>query len=264
MSRLRPSVLAPLLVLAASICVAACGGGSSDDKTPNTPPDSTPAAGTTRASGATTGATSSAGGDSVDPELRAIGEKFARSTFKATYRTSESDSDGLGDLTLEKDGDAKFRFEITTNQDGEEVSSVFIETPDVSAFCLKQAGELGALVGVDLDEGVCFNNPADDATSEGGGLRDLFASARNPNARLLEKSKRTIAGQDGTCYRTQDNDDGVISTVCFTGDGVLLYIMDEGDPGSEVEARTVSSSVSDSDFELPYELKVFPGADLGE
>lgn len=234
MSRLRPSVLVPLLVLIAGTALVACGGGD---------------------------------GDSFDPELRAIGDKFAKSTFKATYRTSESDSDGLGggDLTLEKDGDAKFRFEITTKQDGNDVSSVFIETPDVSAFCLKQAGDLGALLGVAPNEGVCLNNPAGDSTSEGGGLRDLFTSAQNPNAKLLEKSSRTIAGQNGTCYRTEDKTDGQISTVCFTADGVLLYIKDEGDTSSEVEARTVSSSVSARDFELPYELKALPaGAELGE
>ena len=255
MSRLRPSVLPSLLVVFALIAFAACGGGSDDSKTPTSEAGSTPAGTTPDSSDETVDASDEGG--TTDPELRAIAQKFAESTFSATYKTTGSEEDGLGagTLTLAKDGDARFRFEITSTQDGIDESSILIETPEVSAICLKEAGELGALVGVDPDKGICFES---DAASEGGSLRDIFAGAEDINETLLEKSERTIAGQDGTCYRTQDNADGEISTVCFTGDGVLLYLKNEGDASSEIEAQTVSSSVSASDFELPYELKKLP------
>jgi hypothetical protein len=267
MRRFRWFVLSAAFVVSV-LAFAACGGGSSS-KTPSS--GSTPLSGATTASGATAapGATddaSSSNATASNPEIQAVIDKFTKSTFKGTYKTSgtEADNLGTGQLTLEKDGDSKFRFDVTTSQGGQDVSSIFIETPNVSALCLKDAGDLGALLGVDPGQGVCFNSPADDPSNPAGGLRDLFSGVQNSNVTLVEKTSRNIAGQDGTCYKTKDNASGDISTACFTSDGAMLYIQTEGADGSEIEAQSISTSVSADDFKLPYEVKALPpGFDEG-
>lgn len=220
-------ILLPLLALVAIVAIAACGGGSSD------------------------------GGRSVSPELQAIEDKAASSTFKATYRTTGTEADVLepGTLIVAKDGAARISWTTAATTNGKTVSTIFIETPELSATCLSEAGDLGAVVGVDPAQGLCLSNPR---AESGGSLREFFSVVDTANATLLEKSKRTIAGREGACYRTQDNAVGEVSTVCFTDDGILLYNSTEGDDAFEMEAQTVSSSVSDSDFELPYELKELP------
>lgn len=256
MPRLR-RILLPPVALAAAVALAACGGGSGGDKTPSTRDESTRAAGTARVSGAT----EPAGGDdpSIDPELQAVQDKATTSTFSATYQTTgaAADDSGPGTLTIVKDGSARLRWATTAATDGKGVSTIFIETPELSVTCLSEAGELGLVVGVDPGQGLCLSNPPADAEA-GGSLRDLFGGIDIVGVTLLEKSKRTIAGREGTCYRTQDNVGGEIGTVCFTDDGILLYNGTEGDDAFEMEAQTVSSSVSDLDFGLPYELKELP------
>jgi hypothetical protein len=256
MPRLR-RILLPLLAPVAIVSLAACGGGSSGDKTPAIGDEPTRAAGTPRVPGAT----EPVGGDDapIDPELQAVQEKARTSRFTATYRTTgaAADDSGPGTLTIVKDGTARLRWATTAATDGKDVTTVFIETPDLSVTCLSEAGELGLVVGVDPSQGLCLGNPPADAAS-GGSLRDLFGGIDIADVTLLEKSKRTIAGREGTCYRTQDNVGGEVGTACITDDGILLYNSTEGDDAFEMEAQTVSSSVSDSDFELPYELKELP------
>ncbi len=253
------------VLIGGSLTVAACSG--SDNKSDRTATaaagssgNSTPASGETAARGATAQATTSGGGGTADPEVQAIGKKFAQATFNATYKVTGSGADQFSDgiLTLEKDGNTKLRLDVTTKQDGKDTAIILIEAGDVSAFCLKDAGELGALLGIEAGKGVCFKTTPTDKNNPVGGLRDAFKDIENVNATLLDKSSRNVAGQDGTCYKTKDNDTSQISTTCFTTDGVMLYEQTEGDSASEIEAQTVSKSVSDDDFKLPYEEKELP------
>ena len=46
-----------------------------------------------------------------------------------------------------------------------------------------------------------------------GTCRICSTDVENINVTVLEKTTRKIAGQDGTCYKTKDNDDGTLSTV---------------------------------------------------
>ncbi len=241
-------------VVGAGSLIMACGS-SKNDANP------TAAAGTTARPARTAAATPSGGGGDADPEIRAVADKFAKSTFNATYKATGSEADSLagGTLILVKDGESKFRFDVTTKQDGQDVAIIFIQTGDTSAFCLKDVGELGGLLGIEPGEGVCFKTSQDDASNPVGSVRDLFSDFDNVNVTVLEKTARTIAGQEGTCYRTKDNDNGDISTGCFTKDGVMLYVKSEGDSPSEIEAQTVSGNVSDDDFTLPYEERELPG-----
>ena len=266
MPRIRWFALAAVL-MAGSLAVAACGGSSKKtDKTPTAAAekpsgDSTPASGKTSASGKTAEATKSGSSSGGDSEVKAIGKKFAQSTFHATYKITGSGADEFSDgkLTLLKDGETKFRFDLTATQDGKDMSIIFIEADDVSAFCLKDAGEFGALLGIEGGKGVCFKTGSDDKNNPVGSLRDSLKDFENADVTLIEKSSKKVAGQDGQCFKTKDNETEEISTACFNKDGVILYVQTEGDSASEIEAQTVSKSVSDDDFKLPYEERELPG-----
>ncbi len=269
MSR-RALIIAATLVVAVATLAAACGGGtSSKDKTSTavaTPGAATAVGKSTPGSGATSGAASTpasppvASGDGGDPQIKAVAQKFADSTFKGTY-TLSGDSGGAaftdGQLTLTKDGTNKFRFDVSGKQDGQDVAIIFIETTDTSAFCLKNAGDFGALFGIPDGQGVCFKNDPSGANPIGS-LADSLKDFQNANVTILETTKKTIAGQDGTCYKTKDNTTSEISTQCFTDDGVILSVVSEGANASTIEATAVSKTVDSGDFNLPYEVKDLP------
>jgi hypothetical protein len=259
-------------LLAATMVFAACGGGGDSKKTPTTAPASTAASGSggstpaaaktaSDATAAPTKSSSSGNGGDTD-DLKAIAEKFANSTFSADYKVTGAvgSQDGFtnGTMKIIKKGKDKFRFEITGTQDGQDVSVIFIETPDLSAYCLKNAGELGALLGVADGEGVCFKSQ-DDSTNPVGSLSDSLKDFENQDVTVLDKSNRTIAGEDGTCYKVQDNETQEITTSCFNDDGAMLFSETEGDDSGAIEATSVDSSVSDGDFDAPYEVKDAPG-----
>lgn len=266
MPRTRWFALAAVL-MAGSLALAACGGSSKKtDKTPTAAAekaagDATPAAGKTATSGKTAEATTSSDSAGGDSEVKAIGKKFAQSTFNATYQITDSGAGQFSDgkLTLFKDGDTKFRFDLTATQDGKEMAIVFIEAGDVSAFCLKDAAELGALLGIEAGKGVCFKTGANDASNPVGSLRDSLKDFEKADVTVIEKSSKKVAGQDGQCFKTKDNATSEISTTCFNKDGVILYVNTEGDNASVIEAQTVSKSVSADDFTLPYEERELPG-----
>jgi hypothetical protein len=280
MPRIRSSITFAAVagLIAVSAAFTACGGGGSSKKTPTSAPASTSSSGggaSTPASSKTQGAAtqeptkgtnSSGNGGSID-DLKDIAEKFGNATFNADYKISGSLGADITDGTMKlvKKGSDKFRFEVNGKQNGEDLAVIFIETPDVSAFCLKNAGEFGALLGVADGDGVCFKSN-DESTNPVGSLSDSLKDFENQDVTVLDTSKRTIAGQDGTCYKTQDNSTQEISTACFASDGTMLFVETEGDDQGAIEATSVSKSVSDSDFDPPYELKDAPsflGGDTG-
>ena len=78
----------------------------------------------------------------------------------------------------------------------------------------------------------------------------------------VDRSTRTIAGQDATCFSLSGTIDGETGAVeyCFRDDGVLLLLRAGGGPAnggggeSSLEAISVEDSVSDRDLEPPYEV----------
>lgn len=240
--------------------LSACGGGGSGGSD-----SSTSSAAGTPASNVTAAATQSSGsnGGSSD-ELKAVAKKFAASTFRATYKATGTGADTFsgGHLVLYKDGEKRLRFDATVNEDGQDMEIIFIATETVSAFCLKDAGEVGALVGVQPGQGVCLNSNPDDKNNPVGSLSSLFSDIENIDVTMLEKSSRNVAGKEAACYKKRDNRTDDVSTDCFTKDGVLMYSQTEGSSAFEMEATDVSGSVSGSDFDLPYEVRDLP-AGLG-
>jgi hypothetical protein len=266
-----------LIILAAAAAIlvlAGCGGGSSSkDKT------ATVGAGggaqssgnATKSSGqgeatkapektqeATKTSNSSSSGGSADWD--AMKKKFLKSTFHASYKVTGSGSDQFaeGGMQLFKDGDKRFRFDITAKQDGKDVAIIFIQKDDASAFCLKDAAELGALLGIEPGKGVCFKSDPNDPNNPAGSLSSTFGDIENDDSTVLETSKKQVAGHDATCFRLKDNKTNDVSTPCFASDGSLLYVKTEGADASEIEATDLSTSVGGGDFDLPYEVRDFP------
>ena len=263
-------------IVAGAMVLGACGSGSSSskDKTATASAgassggdktasggNSSPAAGKTSGAGATVQATSDGGGNggNVD-DVKAAAKKFGESTFKATYKLSGGGTDIFSDgqLVLEKQGKEKFRFDVTTKQAGKDTALIFIESPDASAFCLKDAGEFGALFGIETGQGVCFKSDPKDTNNPLGGLSQSITDLENQNVTVLDTSTKNVAGQDSKCYRTKDNNTSEITTTCFANDGVILYAQTEGDNASTIEAQSVSKDVNADDFKLPYEVRELP------
>lgn len=259
------SRLAVLVIVACAASLAACGGGGSKSSTPTAATPGQPAA--TSAAGQTPGATSPASNtpaSDITPnaEIQAVVQKFAAATFKGTYnlKTTNADTSALedGQLVLYKQGDTRLRFEVTVKRDGVDSQIIFIQNGATSVFCLKDAAEFGAIFGIPPGQGLCFNSNAG-ADNPVGSLGSSFSDIENADVTVLDRSQRTIAGKDGDCYRLQDNQTSAITAACFSSDGVILYSKDEGGDVSEIEATDISGTVSDSDFDPPYEVR-----DLGD
>jgi hypothetical protein len=247
-------------VAALGFALAACGGGSKKD-TKNTATSGTPASSSsTPAAGKTASGTTKGNSDDAKA-LNSVAQKFASSTFKAEYNLSSTGSDQPvdGKMTMTKKGSDKFRFDVTSTQDGQPVALTLIETKDNSVFCLQDAGELAPILGVDQGKGVCFKN---DPTNGVGGIDDITSTFKNlatSDVTVTGKSSRTIAGQNAQCYNYSTASTGETNETCFSNDGVPLY--DKTVSGSDtttLEATKLDSGVQDSDFDIPYEVKDFP------
>jgi len=192
-----------------------------------------------------------------------MAQKFADVTFKGTYKlTGASDPQSLGDgtLVMYKQGTSRFRFDITGTQDGKPVSLVVIDKDGVTVFCLKDAGDLGQVLGVGAGEGACFKTDASDPTSNpAASLSQSLSDFENGNVTVISKNTRSISGRDATCFVTKSPDVKNNEEVCFSSDGVVLYSK-SGDDGAEIEATDVSGSVSDADFDAPYGVHDLPTA----
>jgi hypothetical protein len=236
-------VLAGVALAAFATAFGACSSGGSSDKT-QTPGSAVTPSGT------------------VDPntsKLDNLTSKFTASTFHATYKATSSDSAGLnGEVQLYKDADKRLRFDATVTEDGQQLQVSFIQTSALSVLCLKDAGALGALLGLQPGQGACLKDDTGADANPLGDLTSLFADLENPNVTPLETSTRTIAGKDTSCFQSTDNSTGTTTTACFTADGVLMYSKQGGDAPVELEATDVSGSVSSSDFDLPYEVRELP------
>jgi len=197
------------------------------------------------------------GGDSGDNgELVDIAHKFADSSFRGEYKMTGTPDEtfGEGTLVLYKSGRDRLRFDISAEQDGETTEIVLVQTPDNNAFCLKNAAEFGALLGIADGEGVCFNNDPTGGEAAGD-FSDIVDEIENGDWEIIETSERSVAGEDAKCYKTRDSD-GNVSDVCFSDDGFLLSATESD--GSGLEATDVSGDVSDGDFDLPYEVRELP------
>ncbi len=88
-------------------------------------------------------------------------------------------------------------------------------------------------------------------------LSPLRGIAEGPeHVDLLDRSEREIVGVQGTCFALRSTvAGGGESEMCFSQEGLLLFLrLEEGGRIVTVEATSVSTDVTDQDFELPYEI----------
>lgn len=180
-------------------------------------------------------------------------QRFQESSFRAEYTTSgpEGARFSNGSFTWYRAGTPNERIDLSTTQDGEDVAITFIESPDASRICLDQAAELGALLGVSPEQGVCFTNPAGELRTDD--LTGSLTLLTDEGAQRRLASETPIAGEVAVCFVASGGD---VLRQCLSHDGVPLLA--EYADGSRFEATDVSRQVDDSDFALPYELRELP------
>jgi hypothetical protein len=258
------------VALLASIA-AACGDGNGGGETPQA--GDTPQADGGNGDGGdgdedgddgTDGGDGTANGD-ADAELDDLaalaGEASEGVTAKVTYRiTTEADGESFeGEWVLvQRPPDS--RFEIVAEEDGVEMRTIIITAGGKSYLCFSSGGEES-----------CLATEAETVQGQTASLDPLFDIPREiaediEDVGLLDSSRRTIAGVDATCFTVSSALAGLgEGEVCFSDDGLLLYMRGESDSESSTfEATSVSTDVTDADFEPPYEIFELPDIDLPE
>ena len=193
-------------------------------------------------------------------DLRNLAAQFGVREIKIEYQFAGGAADGTGDGTMTlywKPPDAQ-RTDLSTS-DGD---VTLITTATASYICTSEVGA-----------GQCLKSPVGDSLAPGffaiftepgnfiGQINDVLGDAD------VDRSSRTIAGQDATCFSLSGTIDGETGAAeyCFRDDGVLLLLRAADGPetngGEEfsLEAISVEDSVSDSDLEPPYDV-----VDLGD
>ncbi len=234
----------------------ACGSDSDADGSPDSP-DATESADDSSTEPAD--AISDLPAGDAAAELRNLATQFGVREIKIEYRFTNDSADGSvgGTMTLYwKPPDAQ-RTDLSTS-DGD---VTLITTATTSYMCTAEGG------------GQCLEMPLDDSLAPS--IFGIFTEPDNLTGQIeaalgdvdIDRSSRTIAGQDATCFTMSGTIDGEtgVAEYCFRDDGVLLLLRATGGPETEgggefsLEAISVEDSVSDSDLEPPYEV-----VDLGD
>ena len=238
---------APLAVVLLALLAAACDGGGGGGSTPQA--DETVAEGETPAADGAT-----AGGELGDLEALAS-EAAGEVTAKVTYQfTSEEGGEVIeGEWVLvQRPPDS--RFEFTSTEGGEEFRTIIISAGGETYVCSSSG------------EGTCLATDIGEATAQATALAPIFDVPRDlaeeaGDVDIVDKSQRSIAGLDATCFTVRSEISGLgEGEVCFSEEGLLLLLRGETDGDSfTFEATSVSTDVTDADFEPPFRV-----IDLGE
>jgi len=242
-----------VLVAAAALLVAllaACGSDSGGGKTPKA--GETPSSGNTPASDQTPADGGGDGnGDTGVKELERLASEAAGDfTGKITYGiTTEA-----GGQTTEQEWTLAqrppdSRFEIVSNEGGQESRTIVIQTAEKSYVCTSAGGSEACL--------------ASDQTDQYTGLFDPIFNAPESIVQdidtlgLGDQSERDIAGMHANCFSYSLA--GAEWETCFSDEGLMLYLK-SGAAGSSFtyEAKSASTDVTDADFEPPYPVTEIP------
>ena len=248
MSTILRSV-AVLLALSLFALAAACGGDGDGDEAQEA--TATPTSEAPAGDGA---------GDGELADLEILASAAAEGVIaKVTYRfTSEAGGEVTeGEWVLvQRPPDSRFEFASTS--DGEEIRTIFINADGRSYICISAGGQEN-----------CLASGATDTEAQTALLDPLFDVPREvsediSNVGLVDQSQRTIAGVDATCFTVSG---GLVALgegeMCFSDEGLLLLLRSEAEGTSfTFEATSVSTDVTDADFEPPFE--VFDLEELGD
>ncbi len=234
-----------------AFAVVACNGGGNGDETPQ--------AGETSVVGDGDGD----GGDGDGEGLSDLGSLAAAAAegviAKVTYRIT---TEGGGEtfegewVVVQRPPDS--RIEISSTEGGEEVRIIIINAGGKSYLCFVVVGE-----------GSCLVTAEEEAEAQAASLDLLFDIPREiaegaEGVDIGDTSQRSIAGLDAICFTIggglAELGEGEI---CFSDRGLLLYLQSEVDGSSSTfEATSVSTDVTDADFEPPYDILELPEFDF--
>ena len=240
------------LVLVAALALlvallAACKSDSKGGKTPTS--DETPAASETPDDGDDGGD----GGGGLQDLERLASEAAGEFTGKITYGITTE----VGGQTVEQEWvmvqrPPDSRFEIVSSDGGQESRTIVIQTEDKSYVCVSAGGSES-----------CFES--DQTQSYTAGFAPLFEIPQTiaggiGDVGLVDKSEREIGGVPANCFSVDTAAlGGGASELCFSDEGILLLLRSEaGGTSFTFEAKSVSTDVTDADFEPPYEIIEIP------
>lgn len=253
---LRLFAVLPAVALLAILAAACDGGGDGGGTTPQT--DETPAVGETPA--ADGGDEGDGSGDGGLADLEALASVAAGEvTAKVTYEfTSEADGEAIKVEWVLVQRPPDSRFEFASTEGGEEVRTIIINAGGQSYICTSAGGQEN-----------CLASEATETVAQTALLDPLFDVPRElsegaSDVGLVDRAQRTIAGVDATCFTVSG---GLVALgegeMCFSDEGLLLLLRSEAAGASfTFEATSVSTDVTDSDFEPPYDIFELPGLNL--
>jgi hypothetical protein len=229
--------------LIASFLLLACNGGGDDDDGDNG--DAAPTATEEAADGDGDGETGDA-----SQEIQELAGQWAERDIKIAYNFSSTaaGTTSSGTMTLYwKPPDWRMDFDL----DGS--TGTIISAGGTSYFCSESGGE-----------GQCLESPVESAApipflssfTDPGEFNSLVTGTFSGVD--VDRSERTIAGQDARCYSVSSDIAGAEgdSEYCFSEDGVVLLISFSGGATGDfsLEATSVEGEVADADLEPPYEV----------
>ena len=231
-----------------TFAAVACNGGGNGDETPRA--GETPTEGETPQVGDEDG---SDGGDSTGlQDLGALaslasGEVIAKITYRFTSEAGGEVVEGEWVL-VQRPPDSRFEFASTSG--GEEFRTIIINAGGESYLCTS-AGGFESCLATDIEETEAQTAP----------LAPLFdvpqdLAAATAGVDLIDRSNRSVAGLDATCFTVSSDISGLgVGEVCFSEDGLLLLLRSDS---FSFEATSVSTDVTDEDFEPPFEVLEIP------
>ena len=175
-------------------------------------------------------------------------------TVRVTYDvTSEAGGETIEAewVVVQRPPDSRVEFSSTG---GDEASRTIIISAGGNAYlCTSASGEEICLVtGTDAAEG---------QTAPISAFFDLSQQITEDVSAvdIVERSEREIAGLDATCFDVDSELAGLgRGEVCYSDEGLLLFLEGDVDGASSTfEATSVSTDVTDADFEPPYEIRTF-------
>lgn len=235
------------LALALALVVA-CGGapagsaGAGASAGASTAATATPAA--SSGTGAATGAPSAGG-----PRLSEVLSAARSSQYKVTYKyTLTGAGAGVSGEQSWYFKPPKARFDFSSNLGGQTTVISFFTLPDGSYYCMS----LGTTKTCFSLKGAGIGSPMD--TNPAAIFQQSMVANPSAYGGVFVENK-TFAGQTGACYDVTASAATAGATsgrFCYTKDGILLFEnFSAAGSGVTLEATNVSTTVPDSDFDLP-------------
>lgn len=206
------------------------------------------------------GCAGSDGDDEALRDLETLASEAAEGVVaKVTYKiTSDVGGQGFEQEWVVVQRPPDSRFELSSSEGLVQFRTIIISSGGKSYLCFSSGGEESCLV-----------TSAELAGVETAAFDPIFDISQKlaeeaEDVEIIDTSQRRIAGVDASCFKVRsellDLGDG---EVCFSAEGILLLLRSEvDDVGSTIEATSVSTDVTDEDFELPYELFELPEFDI--